>query len=85
MGMGGVYREFAPPELLVNTETFDESWYPGEAPDTLVLVEQAGATTATLTVLYESRAARDGVLSSPMADGLGESYDKLAALLTEMS
>ena len=29
MGMGGVYREIAPPERLVAAESFDESWYPG--------------------------------------------------------
>jgi len=42
MGMGGVYREIVAPERIVNTEKFDESWYPGEAVDTLVLVEQRG-------------------------------------------
>jgi uncharacterized protein YndB with AHSA1/START domain len=31
MGMGGVYREITPPERIVSTEKFDESWYPGEA------------------------------------------------------
>lgn len=30
MGMGGVYREIAPPEKIVSTEKFDEAWYPGE-------------------------------------------------------
>ncbi len=29
MGMGGVFREIVAPERLVNTERFDESWYPG--------------------------------------------------------
>lgn len=46
-----------PPERLVATEKFDESWYPGEALDTIVLVEQGGKTTLTTTVLYESREA----------------------------
>ena len=40
MGMGGVYREIKMPERIVNTEKFDEAWYPGEALGTLVLVEQ---------------------------------------------
>ena len=35
MGMGGVYREIVPPERIVATETFDQSWYPGEAVSTL--------------------------------------------------
>ena len=81
MGMGGVYREIVPPERLVATEKFDQSWYPGEALDTTVLVEQDGRTTLTLTVLYESRAARDAVLESGMERGVEASYDRLAALL----
>src|ERR1041384_3912103 len=44
MGMGGVYREIAPPERLVATEKFDESWYPGEALDTTVMVERGNQT-----------------------------------------
>src|SRR5258708_38932982 len=45
MGMGGVYREIKAPERIVNTEKFDEAWYPGEALGTLVLMEQGGKTT----------------------------------------
>jgi uncharacterized protein YndB with AHSA1/START domain len=45
MGMGGIYREVAPPERIVATELFDEAWYPGEAVDTIVLTEQGGKTT----------------------------------------
>jgi|SRR5687768_3286458 uncharacterized protein YndB with AHSA1/START domain len=81
MGMGGVFREIVPPERLVATEKFDESWYPGEAVDTTVFVEQGGKTTVTTTVRYESKAARDAVLKTPMATGVAESYDKLAELL----
>ena len=33
MGMGGVYREIAPPERLVATESCDDPWYPGVAQD----------------------------------------------------
>ena len=57
MGMGGVYREIVPPERIVATERFDESWYPGGAVSTLALAEQGGRTTLTLTVRYEYRAA----------------------------
>jgi uncharacterized protein YndB with AHSA1/START domain len=81
MGMGGVYREIAAPERVVATEKFDQSWYPGEALGTLVLIEQAGKTTLTQTVLYESREARDGVLKSGMEKGVVASYDRLAKLL----
>lgn len=81
MAMGGVYREIVRPERLVATEVFDDPWYPGEALDTTVLVEQDGKTTLTTTVLYESQEARDAVLESGMERGVAESYDTLAELL----
>ena len=81
MGMGGVYREIVAPERIVATEKFDQSWYPGEALGTFVLIEQAGKTTLTETILYESREARDGVLKSGMEKGIVASYDRLAKLL----
>jgi uncharacterized protein YndB with AHSA1/START domain len=84
MGMGGVYREIVAPERLVVTESFDEPWYPGEALDTLVLVEGDGKTTATTTVLYESQEIRDAVLESGMARGVAESYDTLDEYLASV-
>jgi len=81
MGMGGVYREIRAPERVVNTERFDQAWYPGEGVGTLVLVEQGGRTTLTHTMLYESREARDAVLKSGMEQGVAASYDRLAELL----
>jgi uncharacterized protein YndB with AHSA1/START domain len=81
MGMGGVYREIVAPERVVATEKFDQSWYPGEALGTFVLIEEAGKTTLTQTILYESREARDGVLKSGMENGVVASYDRLAKLL----
>lgn len=85
MGMGGVYREIVPPERLVATESFDDAWYPGQALDTIVLVEHGGKTTATTTVHYESREARDAVLQSDMDRGVAESYDKLAEHLESIA
>ena len=81
MGTRGIFREVSPPERFVATERFDDPWYPGEALVTNVLVEQGGKTTLTLTVLYESREARDGVLKTPMDKGVGMSYDRLEQLL----
>jgi uncharacterized protein YndB with AHSA1/START domain len=81
MGMGGVYREILPPERIVHTELFDEDWTGGETVSTLVLTEQGGKTTATNTVLYASKAARDGALGSGMERGMAHSYDNLADLL----
>ncbi len=84
MGMGGVYREVAPPERIVATELFDEAWYPGEAVDTIVLTEQGGKTTLTQTILYDSRETRDAVLKSPMQTGMAASYDRLEKFLPSL-
>jgi uncharacterized protein YndB with AHSA1/START domain len=84
MGMGGVFLEIEPPARIVSTEAFDNPWYPGEAVGTVLLVEQDGKTTLTLSVLYQSQEARDGILQTPMAEGVGESFDKLAEVLASM-
>ena len=81
MGMGGVFREVTAPARLVSTETFDDPWYPGDAIVTITFDEQGGRTTVTTAVLYESRDARDGVLKSPMEEGVAAGYDRLAELL----
>jgi uncharacterized protein YndB with AHSA1/START domain len=81
MGMRGVYREVVVPERIVATEAFDQSWYPGEAVSTVVMVQQGDTTTLTLTVRYESREARDAVLKSPMEKGVAAGFDKLEELL----
>jgi uncharacterized protein YndB with AHSA1/START domain len=79
LGMRGVYREIAPPDRMVHTESYDD--YPGESLVTTVLVERDGRTTLTATVLYPSQEIRDAVISSGMEHGAAESYDKLAELL----
>lgn len=81
MGMHGVYREIVRPERIVCTEVFDDKWYEGEAVDTMELIEENGKTKLITTVLYDSKKARDGVLQSPMATGVEESYDNLDELL----
>jgi uncharacterized protein YndB with AHSA1/START domain len=81
MGMGGVYREVVAAERIIATEVFDEAWYPGEAVDTITLVELEGKTTLTQTILYNSRETRDAVLKSPMQDGMAMSYDRLEKFL----
>lgn len=81
MGARGTYRAVISPERIVNTERFDEPWYPGEALVTTVFAEKGGATTVTTTLRYESREARDGVLKSPMKEGIAASYARLAQQL----
>jgi uncharacterized protein YndB with AHSA1/START domain len=85
MGMGGIVQEIVPPERIVATEKFEQSWYPGEAVGTMVFTEQGGRTTLTQTVRYETREARDAVLKTPMEQGVAMGYDRLADLLARIS
>jgi uncharacterized protein YndB with AHSA1/START domain len=81
MGLGGIVREIVPGERLVATEKFDEAWYPGGAVVTYALSEKGGRTTLTMTILYDSREARDAVMRSPMESGVAASYDRLEEIL----
>src|SRR5271165_1453456 len=84
MGMGGVFREISPLERVVATERFDDAWYPGEALNTTVLVENGGITNVTITVRYESKEARDTARRSGMEHGMAAGYDRLEELLSSM-
>jgi uncharacterized protein (TIGR03086 family) len=81
LGMRGVYREIVRPERIVQTETFDDPWYEGEAVSTAVLTEAGGRTTLTTTVRYDSREIRDAVLRSPMEQGVAKGYGQLDVVL----
>ena len=48
---------------------------------TIELAEDEGRTTMTTTVRYPSQRLRDAVLATNMARGVGESYERLAAVL----
>ncbi len=84
MTLRGVYREIVRPERIVYSEAFDDPWYPGEGVNTVSFSEAAGATTVTAVTLYESRAARDSVLASPMERGVREGYEKLDEVLLSL-
>ena len=85
MGMSGVFREIVSPKRIVATERFDESWYPGDALDTTVFVEEDGNTRMTITVLYDSMESRDTARRSGMERGMASSYDRPEELLSAMS
>ena len=85
MGMGGLYREILRPERIVATELFDQDWTGGEAIGTIVLIERAGKTSLTQTILYQSREARDAVLKTPMAEGMAAGYNQLAEVLATLT
>ena len=81
MGVTGVYREIVAPEKIVATEKFDDAWYPGEAVTTHTFEERDGGTLLSLRITYESTAARDVVIRSPMESGLAAGYDQLEEML----
>jgi uncharacterized protein YndB with AHSA1/START domain len=85
MGAGGEYREIVPNELIVATEQFDDPWYEGEAISTVEFSETDGVTLLTNTMRYSSKEARDGVLASPMAEGMELGYGRLDKMFSEMS
>jgi uncharacterized protein YndB with AHSA1/START domain len=78
----GVYQEISD-ERVVHTEMFNGD--PPGALVTLTLVERDGKTTMTAIMRFESQAVRDQVVATGMANGAGESYDELDALLDSMT
>jgi len=78
---GGVIHEISD-ERVVQTESFDD--YPGEARVTTTWVEHGGKTTMDVVIRFESQAVRDMVVATGMAEGAGESYDHLAAVLASL-
>jgi len=85
MGMGGVFREVTTPKKLVATEKFDDAWYPGEAIDTTIFEEKGEITKMKLTVLYESKEARDTASRSGMEHGMVAGYNRLEEVLASLS
>jgi uncharacterized protein YndB with AHSA1/START domain len=83
MEMRGEYREVKPPERVVSSE----SWGPGwpETLNTVVFCEHAGKTTATITLLYPSKEARDAALRTGMKQGMALSYDRLENYLSSLT
>jgi uncharacterized protein YndB with AHSA1/START domain len=82
MTMHGVYRELAPPDRMVHTETINN--FP-ESIVTTRLTEENGRTTLNATVASPSKETRDAVLHSGMERGAGETYDRLAELLVSQA
>ncbi len=84
IGQLGVYREVAPPERIVNTESW-EDWNPGELLVTTVLSEQDGKTVFTSTSLFPSQEVRDMLIKAGMTSGAVETFDKLEELLASVA
>ena len=84
MAMHGVYQEVAPPERLVRTEVIDFGCdaQGSQQLSTVQLAEAGANTNLTLTVLFDSKEARDGALASGMEHGVSAGYDRLEEILT---
>jgi uncharacterized protein YndB with AHSA1/START domain len=80
-GVRGIYREIVAPTRLVHTESMDGM--EGEALCTSTFVESGGRTIYSITMLFDSEAARDRALASGMTDGMAQSYDRLEELMME--
>lgn len=88
--VGGVYLEVDPPRRLVYTATVDEEasrgWEHGPPPPAIhiILFEEQGAKTKlTVVTQLESVADRDRIAKMGHEGGMGQSLDRLAALLAE--
>lgn len=82
MEMHGIYREIVPPERVVSTEFWGAEW--PETVNTIVLTEENGRTTMTLTILYASKEVRDAALGTGMTKGVEMSYARLDQRLEDV-
>lgn len=80
----GVYTAILPPERIEQTEYYDDDWTQGGTTNVLVLTEQDGITTSTMTITYSSPEARAAAAASPMAEGMEIGFRRLDAALSEL-
>ena len=86
MAQSGTYLRIEEPRRLDYTEVFDDQSYPGETSITHDFAERPpGTTTLTSTIRLPSPEAREIVLRYPMTRGVGEAYERLDDLLTELA
>lgn len=82
-GFHGCFHEVRPPELIIQTFTF-EGVPDGVALERLTFVElPRGRSRLLVSSLVESFEARDAILASGMEQGVREGYQKLDELLAK--
>ena len=82
-GFHGVFHGDPSPDAMVQTFEFEGA--PGNVSmDTVTLEEHDGKTTVRTNSLFQSVEARDAMVQSGMADGMGEGYDRLEELLAKL-
>jgi uncharacterized protein YndB with AHSA1/START domain len=79
----GIYKQIAPPQLLVSTENWGGDW--PETLNTVTLAEENNKTTVTVTVLYPSKEARDAALKTGGVDGMTEVFNRLEEYLRTLA
>jgi uncharacterized protein YndB with AHSA1/START domain len=77
----GVYTAIVAPELIEQTEYYDDDWTQGGTVNVLTLTETNGVTTATMTITYTTAEARAAAAASPMAMGMEIGFKRLDDLL----
>jgi|GEM_PF-67198 len=80
LGWHGTYVEIEAPRRVVSTEVF-EGVPDAAALTTMTLTHEGGVTTLRTLVVHESRANRDGHISSGMEPGMQATFDRLDDLL----
>lgn len=80
----GVYHEVRSPERIV--DTFEFEGMPGHvALETCILEDIGGKTKMTGRSVYQTVEDRDGMLASGMEEGVFETMDRLAELLSKLA
>lgn len=82
MTIAGRYLEVVPGERIVATESWGEPW--PEIVNTTTLTAVGAQTLITMTMTFDSLAARDAALGTGMNSGLDRSLDNLDALLPSL-
>lgn len=87
-GFMGTFREVEPFSKIVHTEAYEPGTvggtYPGaDAIVTVTFTEDSGVTTVTNLIDFGSKEARDAAVATGMTEGMEQSYQLLARLLTD--
>ena len=81
MAVSGVCLEVEVPTRLAMTERFDEPWYEGEGQVATDFEGRGDSTFVRMRLTYETEAARDSVMASPMPHGMRRAFLALDAVL----
>jgi uncharacterized protein YndB with AHSA1/START domain len=82
-GFFGEFKEVDRPNKIVHAESYDPGDVGGAMPPgepaiiTAEFAESGGVTTLTTTMLFPSKEARDGAVSTGMTDGMEIGYARL--------